>query len=201
VVHPSAGASRATLVLGHSAGGGIGAPDLVALARTLPRRAVTVALVELPWRVAGRRVASPPPALDRDWLVVLAEAVAARRLVPAGPLVLGGRSAGARVAARTAVAAGAAGVLALAFPLVPPGSGRTRLPELRAVKAAGVSLVVVQGERDPFGAPGDFPPDIEVRAVPWADHSFAVPRSASREEALAQVVAHAAGWLDQMLAQ
>lgn len=185
----------ATLVLGHGAGGGIEAPDLVALAAALPAQGVTVVRVEQPWRVAGRRVAVAPASLDRAWLAVLAE------LALPGPVVVGGRSAGARVAARTAEQVGAAGLVALAFPLRPPRRpDRSRAAEL---ESAGVPTVVVQGERDPFGGPVDFPHGVEVRVVPLADHSFAVPSRApvSHEEALGQVCAHVAGWLADSLGQ
>ncbi len=153
-LHAPDGPARAALVLGHGAGGGVGAPDLVAVTRAATARGVHVALVEQPYRVAGRRSPAAAPRLDAAW-----EAVAAHlRAGPlAGlPLVTGGRSSGARVACRTAAATGAAGVVCLAFPLVPPrraGAAEapaSRLPELEAV---AVPVLVVQGERDPFGVP------------------------------------------------
>lgn len=135
-----------TLVLGHGAGGGIDARDLVALARALPARGTTVLRVEQPWRVAGRRVATPPATLDVAWLAVLPQ------LPLAGRLVVGGRSAGARVACRTAMQVGAVGCLSLAFPLHPPGRpDRSRAGELRA--ARDVSVLMISGSRDPFGIP------------------------------------------------
>jgi len=189
---------RATLVLGHGAGGGIEARDLVALARQLPSRGVTVARVESPWRVAGRKVATPPPTLDVAWRAVLADL---REQGVEGPVVVGGRSAGARVACRTARQVGAVGALALAFPLHPPGRPeQTRLPELAG---AGVPTLVLQGERDAFGAPRDFPPDERyvVRRVPWADHGLRVPAAAplTQREALDLVVESVAGWLGSVL--
>jgi predicted alpha/beta-hydrolase family hydrolase len=192
-----AAASRpwATLVLGHGAGGGIGTPDLQALATALPRRGVTVARVEQPWRVAGRKVATAPPTLDIAWCAVLAA------LEASGPLVVGGRSAGARVACRTATEVGAAGVVALAFPVHPPGRpDSSRLPEL---VGTGVPTLVVQGERDPFGGPSDLPHGpYDVRQVPFADHSFRVPRSAplTQAEAISVVVEAVAGWLRRLRA-
>jgi predicted alpha/beta-hydrolase family hydrolase len=143
-------APTARLVLGHGAGGGVQAPDLAALADALPRRGVAVWRVEQPWRVAGRRVAPAPATLDEVWTQLLPH-------VPAdAPLVLGGRSAGARVACRTAHVAGARAVVALAFPLHPPGRPeKSRAHELDAVT---VPLLVVQGERDPFGRPEEIPP-------------------------------------------
>jgi uncharacterized protein len=186
--------TRMTLVLGHGAGGGIGARDLEALAGALPDRGVTVMRVEQPWHVAGRKVATPPPTLDVAWSAVLAE------LDVTGPLVVGGRSAGARVACRTAVAAGAVGVLALAFPLHPPGRPeRSRLDEL---VGAGVPTLVVQGDRDAFGGPAAFPADLSfvVRRVPFADHSFRVPASAplTQREALDLVVDATERWLCEL---
>ena len=146
------------LVLGHGAGGGIEAPDLVALT-ALTADGWLVARVEQPWRVAGRRIATPPAQLDTAWLAVLAALTTGRGRLP-GPLVVGGRSAGARVACRTAATVGAGAVLALSFPLHPPGRPeKSRADEARLVTDAGLPLVVVQGERDAFGGPE------EVRAA------------------------------------
>jgi hypothetical protein len=183
---------RQTLVLGHGAGGGIEAADLAALARRLPAQAVTVVRVEQPWRVAGRKVATPPATLDVAWAAVL------EALPIDGDLVVGGRSAGARVACRTALATGAVGCLALAFPLHPPGRPeRSRLPELLA---AVVPTLVVQGDRDAFGGPERLAAGggaYDIRPIPFADHSFRVPRSAplTQREALTLVVDSVAGWL------
>jgi hypothetical protein len=139
----------AALLLGHGAGGGTGAPDLVAATRSATTVGVHVALVEQPYRVAGRRAPAPANQLDDAWLTVAADLAAG---VFAGlPLVFGGRSSGARVACRTAAAGGAVAVLCLAFPVHPPGRpDRSRMPELNAVD---VPVLVVQGERDPFGRP------------------------------------------------
>jgi predicted alpha/beta-hydrolase family hydrolase len=160
----------ATLLLSHGAGGGVGSRDLQALAHHLPRHGITVVLFDQPWVVAGRKVATPPPTLD-DGL-----RAAAARLRPRTPLVVGGRSAGARSAARCARGLGAAGCLALAFPLHPPGRPeKSRLAELAGV---GVPTLVVQGERDTFGRPEEFPDDLEgvdMAVVPGGDHGFAVP--------------------------
>jgi hypothetical protein len=114
-----------------------------------------VALVEQPWRVAGRRVATPPAQLDVAWLAVMAALTSGRGRLPR-PLVVGGRSAGARVACRTATSTGADAVLALSFPLAPPGKPeRSRAAEALLVTAAGTPLAVIQGEKDPFGSPAD----------------------------------------------
>jgi predicted alpha/beta-hydrolase family hydrolase len=139
--------ARAGLVLGHGAAGGVAARDLVAATKAANAAGVSVALVEQPYRVAGRR--SPPraPVLDTDWTAVV-EQLTADQLAGL-PLVVGGRSSGARVACRTAAATGAVGVLCLAFPLVAP-SGASRLEEL---DGAGVPVLVVQGASDRFGMP------------------------------------------------
>ena len=183
-------APLATLVLGHGASGGPDAPDLVALVRRLPGRSVTVIRVEQPWRLAGRRVAPAPALLDEAFIAVV------DRLRPRTPLVVGGRSAGARVACRTARRLGASGCLALAFPLHPPGRpDKSRLPELQA---AGVPTLVVQGERDGFGGPAEFPADLQLVRVPEADHSFAVPSASptSQLAALDLLVETVATWID-----
>jgi uncharacterized protein len=140
---------HAALVLGHGAGGGVAAPDLVAATKAALDVGVTVALVEQPYRVAGKRSSPRAPVLDAGWVAVV-EQLRAREL---GGLdvIAGGRSAGARVACRTAEGTGAVGVLCLAFPLQPPGRpSPSRLPELEAVT---VPVLVVQGERDPYGLP------------------------------------------------
>jgi predicted alpha/beta-hydrolase family hydrolase len=164
---PGPGAHGA-LVLGHGAGGGVTAPDLQALARAAEAAGIAVVLVEQPYRVAGRR--SPPPArhLDAAWTAVV-DRLRAEELAGL-PVVTGGRSSGARVACRTAAATGAVGVLCLAFPLQPPrreGSAPSRIGELEAVD---VPVLVVQGERDPFGIPPEAPGRTVVR-VP-GDHSL-----------------------------
>lgn len=145
--------ARAALVLGHGAGGGVGAPDLVRATAVAVDRGVTVALVEQPYRVAGRRSAAPAPQLDAAWVAVV-RALRARRLRGL-PLVVGGRSSGARVACRTAVELGAAGVLCLAFPLQPPARSSGTVPPSRQdeLDGAGVPVLVVQGEGDQFGMP------------------------------------------------
>ncbi|NJP66984.1 hydrolase [Streptomyces sp. ventii] len=181
------------LALGHGAGGGVGARDLVALAAALPPLGCTVALVEQPWRVAGRRVAPAPRTLDTAWR----ELWPALR-APALPVVAGGRSAGARVACRTAAELGAVAVLALAFPLHPPGRPeRSRAAELDAVGGSGLPLLVVQGERDAFGRPEEFPAGAAVAPVPDADHGFAVPRRAAttQSEAMRRLTAAVASWV------
>jgi uncharacterized protein len=141
--------ARAALLLGHGAGGGLAAPDLVAATRAAQRVGVDVALVEQPYRVAGRRSPAPAGQLDTAWLAIAAEL--GRRTFDGLPLVFGGRSSGARVACRTAAAGGAVAVLCMAFPVHPPGRpDRDRTPELDAVE---VPVLVVQGEGDPFGRP------------------------------------------------
>lgn len=179
----------ATLLLNHGAGGGIESPDLVALARDLPRQGISVVRLEMPWKVAGKRVAPRPAVLD-ECLTAAAWKLRART-----PLVVGGRSAGARAAARCARELGASGVLALAFPLHPPGRPeRSRLAELEDV---ALPTLVVQGERDTFGRPDEFPSDLDLTVVPSADHALRVPARAevSQEEALGIVVEAVLEWV------
>jgi len=151
-LHP-VDAPRAALVLGHGAGGGVEAPDLVAATEAARAEGVGVALVEQPYRVAGRRSPATAKRLDEAWTAVLGHLV--DNDLAGLPLIAGGRSLGARVACRTVEATGAAAVLCLAFPLQPPArKGKPpspgRLPELDAVT---VPMLVVQGDRDRFGMP------------------------------------------------
>lgn len=160
------------LVLGHGAGGGVAAADLLAVTEAAHAAGWSVGLVEQPWRVAGRRVATPPASLDEAWRQIV-PALLDGALARSGRLVLGGRSAGARVACRTAAALGAAAALCLSFPLHPPGRpGRSRAQELEA----GVPVLVVQGNRDPFGSPEEVvaaaPTGVSVVGVA-GDHSLA----------------------------
>ena len=168
-VHP-ADDPRAWLVLGHGAGGGVEARDLVAATDAAHTVGVGVALVEQPYRVAGRRSTAPAHQLDAAWVAVVDELRGA--VVEGLPLVVGGRSSGARVACRTAAATDAAGVLCLAFPLRPPRRKQgpeppSRLDELDAVT---VPVLVLQGARDPFGIPPAGPTRAVVEVS--ADHSL-----------------------------
>jgi hypothetical protein len=186
-LHPAEG-PRAALVLGHGAGGGVTAPDLVAATDAARAEQVSVALVEQPYRVAGRRAPAPSRQLDAAWTAVVEQL---RTGALGGlPLIAGGRSLGARVACRTAEVTGAAGIVCLAFPLLPPRRGKppqSRLPELEAVK---VPVLVVQGERDRFG----IPPESATRRVVLVpgDHSLRTDPEA--------VAAAVRDWLPSMLA-
>ena len=179
----------AALALGHGAGRGVDSPDLVALAKALPKLGITVFRIEQPWVVAGKKVAPRPEIIDVGTIAGL-NAIRVRT-----PLIVGGRSAGARSACRVARKMGAVGCVALSFPLHPPGRPEsTRLPELRGV---GLPTLVVQGARDAFGTPQEFPASTDLVAVPDADHGFAVPARAalSREETLALIVEAVHGWV------
>jgi uncharacterized protein len=147
------GEPRAALVLGHGAAGGVTSPDLMAVTEVAQFEGLSVALVEQPYRVAGRRSPAPVHQLDAAWIAVMEHLVADE--LRGLPLIVGGRSLGGRVACRTAEATGAVAVLCLAFPLQPPRRAprppaASRLPELDQVQ---VPTLVVQGEKDPFGMP------------------------------------------------
>lgn len=205
-LHEPRGRARALLVVGHGAGRGADTADLLALAAELPRSGIAVARLDQPWVLAGRKVASPPAQLDVAWLaaVPLVQALLPSRV----PLVVAGRSAGARVACRTAVALDASGVVALAFPLHPPGRPeKSRAAELLR---AGAPTLVVQGGRDTFGGAsevrasvagrtgaGSRTAEIEVVEVPYADHSFRVAAAApvSAEQTLGLLVEAVRTWL------
>lgn len=186
-----AGQPRGALVLGHGAGGGVTAQDLVAVTEVALSEDVSVALVEQPYRVAGRRSPAPAGHLDAAWSTVVDSL---REGEPEGlPLVVGGRSLGARVACRTAAAIGAVGVLCLAFPLQPPrrssaAPAPSRLPELDDVT---VPTLVVQGARDPFG----IPPAAALRTV------VEVPGDHSLRAGLDAVAAAVRAWLPGVVAQ
>ena len=187
-------APGAALVLGHGAGGGVGSRDLAAATGVALSSGLSVALVEQPYRVAGRRSPAPAHQLDAAWTAVVDHLRAGE--LRGLPLVTGGRSSGARVACRTAEATGAAGVLCLAFPLQPPrragaAPAQSRLDELDAVT---VPTLVVQGARDPFGippasarrtvaqVPGDHSLRTDLQAVAAAVEAWlprVVPRPAS----------------------
>jgi len=183
----------ATLLLSHGAGGGIEARDLEALRRALPKQGVNVALFEQPWRYAGKRVAGAPSTLDAGLRA------AADKMRVRTPLVVGGRSAGARSACRTARDLGASGVLALSFPLHPPGRPeKSRLDEL---EGTGLATLVIQGGKDPMGRPEEFPDPLPRRTnlvvVPHADHGFGTVKwgPISEREAMAIIVEATLEWL------
>ncbi|MEV4789929.1 alpha/beta family hydrolase [Streptomyces tuirus] len=182
--------ARLVLAVSHGAGGGIEARDLTALAGVLPAHGVTVARVEQPWRVAGKKLAPAPRTLDTGWRGIW-PALAKSGL----PVISGGRSAGARVACRTATELGAHAVLALSFPLHPPGKPeKSRADELLG---SGVPTLVVQGGNDPFGKPAEFPEGTYALVeIPYGDHGFAVPKRAdiSQDEAVAVITDAVVEW-------
>lgn len=186
-VDRATGRPSAVLLLGHGAGGTVDARDLLATTTAALAHGVSVVRVTQPYRVAGRRAPAPAAHLDEAWLA----AVAAVRAMPGlsrPPLVVGGRSSGARVACRTARAAGAAGVLALAFPLHPPGRPeRSRAAELDT----GIPTLVLNGDRDPFGMPvaGGA---IEVTTLPGERHDLGRDPAAVGAAAVAWLTRH--GW-------
>jgi predicted alpha/beta-hydrolase family hydrolase len=187
-LHP-VGEPRAALVLGHGAAGGVTSRDLVTARDVALSEEVTVALVEQPYRVAGRRSPAPARQLDAAWIAVVEHLLAGE--LRGLPLVVGGRSLGARVACRTAEATGAVAVLCLAFPLQPPrrsGPPQSRLAELDAVT---VPTLVVQGTSDRFG----MPPASARRTV------VQVPGDHGLKTDLEAVAAAVRGWLPAVVAQ
>jgi predicted alpha/beta-hydrolase family hydrolase len=197
----SAGDSpRAVILLGHGAGGDATAPALLAVRDGLVRADLAVALLDQPYRVAGRRAPDPAAHLDAVAVSVVERVRGAWKDLP---LVVGGKSSGARVGCRVAEAVGAVGVIALGFPLRPPGHpDRSRAAEL----AAGVPVLVVQGERDSFGTPDDVRSaagslPVTVHGVAAGDHSF-VPRKAdgrTRQECLAEVATVCVDWVVRLV--
>jgi uncharacterized protein len=172
-LHPAEEA-RAALILGHGAGGGVAARDLVTVSEVAVAAGATVVLVEQPYRVAGRRSPAPARQLDAAWTAVVDHLLAGE--LQGLPLVVGGRSSGARVACRTAEATGAVGVLCLAFPLQPPRRAAPAPSRVSELDAVTVPTLVVQGVRDPFG----MPPAAEQRTVVpvQADHGLKTDRDA-----------------------
>jgi uncharacterized protein len=162
--------ARFLLVLTHGAGGSAGAPDLLAAGDAARQLGGLVARVTQPYRVRGARAPGSPARQDAAWAEIVA---ALRELAPGVPLAQGGRSNGGRVACRTAAAVGARAVIALAFPLCPPGRAPavSRAAELRAAREAGAKVLVVNGERDPFGIPGAQDAD-RVVVVPGETHAL-----------------------------
>jgi uncharacterized protein len=179
------GAPTGALVLGHGAGGGVEAPDLVAATKAARSAGLSVALMEQPYRVAGRRSPAPAKQLDAAWCAVVSE-LRSDLLSGIDFLLTGGRSAGARVACRTAADTGSRGVVCLAFPLHPPGRPeKTRLDELDALE---VPALIVQGESDPFGMPPESPNRTVIR----------VPGTHSLRNG-ASVTAAVSDWLAKLL--
>jgi len=184
--------SRGLAVFGHGAGGGVEAGDLVAVTKALTAAGWQVARVEQPYRVKGRRAPEAAPRLDAAWTAVLAELRGRKR----SPLLVGGRSSGARVACRTAQETGAAAVIALAFPLHPPGKpDKSRVDELAAVP---VPVLVVQGDRDPFGT------EAEIWEALGNDRSasrtiLSVPGDHSLRQSVATLAEHVVEWVAGMV--
>jgi uncharacterized protein len=183
--------ARAALVLGHGAGGGVEAPDLVAATEAAVADGVSVALMEQPYRVAGRRSPAPARQLEAAWLAVV-ERLAAKEL-DGLPLIVGGRSLGARVACRTLGETDAVAVLCLAFPLQPPArKGKPPSPSrLEELDAVTVPMLVVQGESDQFG----MPPAGDRRTV------VQVPGNHGLKKDLDAVAAAVRGWLPDVVGQ
>jgi predicted alpha/beta-hydrolase family hydrolase len=187
---PANGAPRATLILGHGTATGVEAADLQALARALPPAGITVVLVTQPYRVERDRRLADERSLDTAWTAIWPSAA-----TPGVPAIAGGRSAGSQVACRTAHQLGARAVLALAYPLLGPGSSEELL-------STGPPTLVIQGGSDPFGRPGQFPAlpaGIELVAVRGANHMFAASGVRGRQDPLSQITDAATEWLNRQL--
>jgi predicted alpha/beta-hydrolase family hydrolase len=189
--------ARGLLTLGHGAGGGVDARDIVAVGKAAVQAGFAVARIIQPYRMAGRRAPAPAPQLDTALGAVVPQLIAKHRSLRGKPLILGGRSSGARVACRTAATVRASGVLALAFPLHPPGKPeKSRAEELLAVE---VPVLVVQGERDPFGSPDELRavglgPEIQLHVAPAADHGLKVAKG--QPPVLPDIVTAVTTWLE-----
>jgi predicted alpha/beta-hydrolase family hydrolase len=187
---PTEGKERATVVLGHGTATGVEAADLQALAQALPLLGITVVLVTQPYRVEGDPRVADEPSLDRAWAAIWPSVSG-----PGTPLIAGGRSAGSQVACRTARALGAQAVLVLAYPLLGPGSPAELL-------GTGRPTLVVQGGADPFGRPEQFPtlpPDMELVAIPSANHMFSVGAASGDDAALARLTGAVIEWVERRL--
>jgi predicted alpha/beta-hydrolase family hydrolase len=195
--YESATPARAIVALGHGSATGVDAPDLRAIAATLPPLGITVALVTQPYRLArsgGHPIAhaSDEPALDTAWRAVWPYLSGS-----GAPMIAGGRSAGSQVACRTAKTLGARAVIALSYPLLGPGSPRELL-------ATDLPTLVVQGGNDPYGTPDQFPPlptTITLVEIPFANHTFNVAAATGNttNKALTDITQAIATWLDQVL--
>jgi len=188
--YPARGSLRAVALLGHGSATGIESADLQALAAALPPRGVTVGLVTQPYRLEANPGAAGEASLDLAWTAVWPAAAGA-----GVPVIAGGRSAGSQVACRTASELGAHAVLALAYPLLGPGSPRELL-------ATGRPTLVVQGGSDPFGRPGQFPPlppEIELVEIPSANHTFGTGAGLPRSAAMTRITTAVTEWIDRQL--
>jgi len=189
--YPASGRARAVALLGHGSATGIESADLQALAGALPLRDVTVALVTQPYRLEANPGAAGEASLDLAWTAVWPAAAGL-----GVPVIAGGRSAGAQVACRMAAGLGALAVLALAYPLLGPGSPGELL-------ATGRPTLVVQGGSDPFGRPAQFPPlphDIEMVEIPSADHTFGASGAIPRSSSMTRITTAVTDWIDRQLA-
>ena len=188
--YPAHGPARAVALLGHGTATGVEAADLQALAADLPRRGIIVALVTQPYRMSRTRNGSDEASLDAVW-----EALWPIAAGLAVPVISGGRSAGSQVACRTAEKLDAHAVLALAYPLLGPGSPEELL-------ATGRPTLVLQGTRDPFGRPDQFPAlpaEIELAEIPDSNHTFDTPGSIPRSTTMDHITRATSQWIEQQL--
>ena len=198
VEYPPAGTPSALLVLAHGAGAGQAHPFMVAVARGLAARGIAVVTFDFPYMRAKRHVPDKPPVLEAAFRETVA---AARERFPAGGLFIGGKSMGGRMATHLAAQGleGLSGVVALGYPLHPPG--RPDQPRIAHLPSIAAPVLIVQGERDAFGTPAELRPvldtmkaDVTLHVVAGGDHSLAV-RGRGRADALDRVLETVAGWI------
>lgn len=190
--YPAHGPARAVALLGHGTATGVETPDLQALAADLPGHGISVALITQPYRMNRARTGSDEASLDAAWKAVWP--IAADLGVP---VISGGRSAGSQVACRTAEQLGAHAVLALAYPLLGPGSPKELL-------ATGRPTLILQGQRDPFGRPDQFPvlpSEIELIEIPAANHTFDTPGHIPRSATMRLITDQTLRWIERQLAR
>lgn len=208
LVYPPPDPTRAlaTLILAHGAGAPQSSTFMVAFAEALARRGCHAVTFNFPYTEQGRRMPDRAPTLEACFRDVIA-AIRARPDLAAGPLVIGGKSMGGRMASHLAAqgVADLAGVVALGYPLHPPG----RPEQLRAEHLARIRqpFLIVQGARDAFGTPEELRPALAslgatatLNVVEGGDHSFKVPKRGpiTQEEVFERVQDEIARWIGQL---
>jgi predicted alpha/beta-hydrolase family hydrolase len=208
IISDGPGGASATLLLAHGAGAPMDSPAMTAIARALAAEGLRVARFEFPYMAARRHGARRPPPRAETLVESYREAVAA--LAIEGPLVIGGKSMGGRVAALVAdelhVTGGAAGLLCIGYPFHPPANPR----KLRTahLETLAMPTLIVQGTRDPFGTRAEvegylISPSIEILWLGDGDHDLKPRKSVSGftiADHLATMAGAVAGWVARITA-